>query len=232
MMLEIMGREENVMLFKSNDKLVMIGDSITDVERKRPHGEGRNDAYGKGYVSAVNALITTMYPELSVRIINMGISGNTVRNLQERWQTDVAELQPDWVSILIGINDVWRQYDQPLIKESHVYIEEYRQGLEELVTSTLPSVKGMILMAPFYLEPNTKDPMRQTMDQYGQVVKEIAEKYGTVFVDTQAAFQGLLEHIYPATLAWDRVHPNLTGHMAIARAFLNAVGFSWEGAQR
>ncbi|OXM87426.1 SGNH/GDSL hydrolase family protein [Paenibacillus rigui] len=218
------------MIFGHHEKLVMIGDSITDVERKRPHGEGRNDAHGKGYVSAVNALINTMYPELHLRIVNMGISGNTVRNLQERWQTDVLDLEPDWVSILIGINDVWRQYDQPTITESHVYIEEYRQGLEALVESTLPSVKGIILMAPFYIEPNPQDSMRRTMDEYGQVVKEIAEKYNTLFVDTQAAFEGLLEHIYPATLAWDRVHPNLTGHMAIARAFLNATGFSWDGS--
>ncbi|MFH5182647.1 SGNH/GDSL hydrolase family protein [Paenibacillus sp. TAB 01] len=219
------------MIFGHNEKLVMIGDSITDVERKRPHGEGRNDAHGKGYVSAVNALITTMYPELHLRIVNMGISGNTVRNLKERWQTDVLDLEPDWVSILIGINDVWRQYDQPTITESHVYIEEYRKELEALVASTLPSVKGIILMTPFYIEPNPEDPMRQTMDQYGQVVKEVAEKYNTIFVDTQAAFAGLLEHIYPATLAWDRVHPNLTGHMAIARAFLNATGFSWDGSK-
>jgi lysophospholipase L1-like esterase len=132
--------------------------------------------------------------------------------------------------VLIGINDVWRQYDQPMITESHVYIEEYRQGLEQLVSSTLPSVKGMILMTPFYIEPNKDDAMRRTMDQYGQVVKEVAEKHGTLFVDMQAALEPALAHIYPATLAWDRVHPNLTGHMLLARAFLNAIGFSWDGA--
>ncbi|TVY07084.1 SGNH/GDSL hydrolase family protein [Paenibacillus cremeus] len=215
------------MIFGQNDKLVMIGDSITDTERKRPHGEGRNDSYGKGYVSVVNSLIQTVYPELALRIINMGISGNTVRNLQERWQTDVLDLKPDWVSILIGINDVWRQYDQPLITESHVYIDEYRSTLEELIQSTLPSVKGIILMTPFYIEPNQADAMRSTMDQYGKVVKELAETYGTKFVDTQAAFTPVLEHIYPAALAWDRVHPSLIGHSTIARAFLRAVGFDW-----
>ncbi|SFL34207.1 Lysophospholipase L1 [Paenibacillus sp. 1_12] len=215
------------MIFNKNEKLVMIGDSITDVERKRPHGEGRNDSTGKGYVSAVNALFHSVYPELSLRVINMGISGNTVRSLKERWQTDVLDLEPDWVSIMIGINDVWRQYDQPTIKESHVYIDEYRATLDELVKQTLPSVKGIILMTPFYLEPNANDPMRKSMDEYGRVVKEIAEKNNTHFIDIQAAFQPVLEHIYPAALAWDRVHPNLVGHMAIARAFLQEVGFDW-----
>ncbi|NHN31027.1 SGNH/GDSL hydrolase family protein [Paenibacillus agricola] len=215
------------MIFNQNEKLVMIGDSITDTERKRPHGEGRNDSTGKGYVSVVHALFHTVYPELKLRVINMGTSGNNVRNLKERWQTDVTDLQPDWVSILIGINDVWRQYDQPTIPESHVYIEEYRQTLDELVKLTLPSVKGVFLMTPFYLEPNEHDPMRQTMDAYGKVVKEIAEANQTYFIDIQAAFQPILEHIYPATLAWDRVHPNLVGHMAIARAFVKAAGFDW-----
>jgi lysophospholipase L1-like esterase len=49
-----------------------------------------------------------------------------------------------------------------------------------------------------------------------------------VLVDTQAAFDAALEHEYPASLAWDRVHPNAVGHMVLARAFLNAVGFEWK----
>jgi lysophospholipase L1-like esterase len=215
------------MIFQKNDKIVLIGDSITDCERKRPYGEGRNDATGKGYVTALSALLGSTYPELNLRIINMGISGNTVRNLKDRWQTDVIDLKPDWVSVMIGINDVWRQYDTPTITESHVPIDEYRETLDELVRTTLPKVKGMILMTPFYIEPSVSDAMRCKMDQYGQVVKEIAEKYGTLFVDIQAAFEPVLEHIYPAALAWDRVHPNMTGHMTIARAFLKAVGYEW-----
>lgn len=215
------------MIFGHNEKLVMIGDSITDTERKRPYGEGRNDSIGKGYVSVVYSLLHTVYPELSLRIINMGISGNTVRDLKARWQTDVMDLQPDWVSIMIGINDVWRQYDQPTIKESHVYLEEYRSTLDELIQSTLPSVKGIILMTPFYLEPNKSDAMRQTMDRYGRAVKELAEKHGTLIVDTQAALDVILEHIYPAALAWDRVHPNMIGHATLARAFLRTAGFDW-----
>jgi len=215
------------MIFGPNDKLVLIGDSITDTDRKRPYGEGRNDATGKGYVTAVNALIQAVYPELSLRLINMGISGNTVRNLKERWQTDVVDLKPDWVSIMIGINDVWRQYDQPVITESHVYLEEYKSTLDELVKATQPLVKGIILMTPFYIEPNADDPMRKTMDEYGRAVKEIAAANGTRLVDIQAAFQPVLEHTYPAQLAWDRVHPNMTGHMVIARAFLKEAGFDW-----
>jgi len=209
----------------------MIGDSITDCGRKKPEGEGRNDALGNGYVSLVDAFLQSTYPELGIRVVNMGISGNTVRNLKERWQTDVLEHKPDWLSIMIGINDVWRQYDVPQIVERHVYIEEYEQTLRELVELTKPTLKGLVLMTPYYIEPNEKDGMRAAMDQYGAVVQRIAQQYGAIFVDTQKAFASVLEHIYPATLAWDRVHPNMAGHMTLAKSFLNAIGFNWNGAE-
>jgi lysophospholipase L1-like esterase len=217
------------MLLTQKDKLVMIGDSITDCGRKKPEGEGRDNSLGNGYVALVDAFLQSVYPQLGIRVINMGVSGHTVRDLKERWQSDVLDLKPDWLSIMIGINDVWRQFDLPQVMERHVYLEEYEQTLRELVERTKPSLKGLILMAPFYIEPNKSDAMRAAMDKYGAVVKKIAEEHNAIFIDTQKAFEPVLQHKYPASLAWDRVHPNMTGHMAIARAFLNAVEFSWTG---
>lgn len=217
------------MRLAQHDKLVMIGDSITDCGRSRPIGEGLGAALGNGYVSIAAGLLQSVYPELAVRVVNVGTSGHTVRDLAARWQTDVLDLSPDWVSIMIGTNDVWRQYDQPYIKESHVYADEYEETLSELVEKTLTHVKGIVLMTPFYLEPNRSDAMRSTMDLYGGIVKRVAENHGTLFVDTQAAFDRVLAHIYPATIAWDRVHPSTTGHITLAKAFLDALGFSWQG---
>ncbi|MFC4778045.1 SGNH/GDSL hydrolase family protein [Paenibacillus sp. GCM10023252] len=210
-------------------KLVMIGDSITDCGRKQPIGEGLFDAHGRGYVALVQALLTAAYPELGIRVVNMGCSGHTVRDLKGRWESDVIALQPDWLSIMIGTNDVWRQYDQPHMPESHVYLEEYEQTLDELITNTKRDVKvkGLVLMTPFYLEPNRTDQMRSTMDQYGDAVRRLAIKHETLFVDTQAAFDRVLEHIYPATLAWDRVHPSAAGHAVLARALLHAVEYDY-----
>ncbi|KDE47538.1 hypothetical protein DI43_08980 [Geobacillus sp. CAMR12739] len=62
---------------------------------------------------------------------------------------------------MIGINDVWRQYDLPFMKEKHVYLDEYEATLRSLVLETKPLVKGIILMTPFYIEGNEQDPMRQ-----------------------------------------------------------------------
>ena len=157
----------------------------------------------------------------------MGCSGNTVRDLQARWQTDVLDLQPDWLSVMIGINDVWRRFDSPWQSEWHVPLAEYAQTLETLVASTRPQVKGMVLLTPYMVEPNRADPMRSMMDEYGAVVQQIAARHDAICVDTQAAFDLVLAQLHPMALAWDRIHPTLTGHMVLARAFLGAVGYEW-----
>ena len=152
------------MLFEAHDTVLFIGDSISDYERARPVGEGLFNAWGRSYVACAGALLGCMYPELGLRVVNMGISGNQVRDLEARWQTDVIDRKPDWVSVLIGINDVWRQFDSPYIPETHVSPEQFEETYERLIKRTLPLVKGMILMTPDYMEPKRGDAMRARMD--------------------------------------------------------------------
>ena len=82
----------------------------------------------------------------------------------------------------------------------------------------------MILMTPYFMEPNRADPMRARMDAYGEIVRRLAQRHGLVFVDLQSAWDALFVHMHPCAIAWDRIHPNQTGHMYIARQFLKAVG--------
>lgn len=212
------------MLFEEGQKILFIGDSISDYNRQRPVGEGLNDAWGHSYVANAASLLSCMYPELQLRLVNMGIGGNQVRDLDARWQRDVMDLLPDWVSVLIGINDVWRQFDAPLQPEKHVPLYEFEETYEKLILQTLPHVKGMILMSPYYMEPNKLDSMRARMDEYGEVVRRLAEKYNLVFVDLQEGWDKLFEHMHPCNIAWDRIHPNQVGCMYIAKQFLKAVG--------
>lgn len=216
------------MLLGLATKLVMVGDSITDAGRTFPRADG--SGLGSGYVTMVNDLLAVGYPERRIRVVNAGISGNTVRDLDRRWQPDVLDQEPDWVSVMIGINDVWRQFDRPKHPEEHVGPEEYEATLARLVERTLPSVEGMVLLTPFFIESHRSDEMRVRMDTYGAIVRGIARANGTVFVDTQAAFDRLLEHDHPTGIAWDRVHPGGAGHLAIAHAFLDAIGYRWPSA--
>ena len=95
------------MKIHSNSALLMIGDSITDCGRVRPVVDGD---LGNGYVGLIHAMLSAT-------------SGNTVRDLAACRQSDVLDLKPDWVSIMIGINDVWRQFDAPLQPEWHVPLD-------------------------------------------------------------------------------------------------------------
>jgi lysophospholipase L1-like esterase len=209
-----------------HSKFIFIGDSITDAGRD-PSGEATpwgQPGTGRGYVSLIEAWLGATRPADQIRVINRGTSGHTVRDLAARWQTDVLDQRPDWLAVVIGINDVWRQFDTPLRTDLQVPLEEYTRVLTALVEKTRPLVKGLILATPYVIESNRADPMRRRMDEYGAVVRDLAVRNNAVFIDTQAAFDAVLVHTHPMTLAWDRIHPNTTGHMILARAFLAALG--------
>ena len=94
------------MIFENYDRIVFAGDSVTDMSSANPVGEGLFENVGRGYVRIIENMLNTWYPETMVRVTNSGISGNTSRDLLARFQRDVVDLKPDWVSICIGINDV------------------------------------------------------------------------------------------------------------------------------
>jgi lysophospholipase L1-like esterase len=216
------------MKLQPKSKLLFIGDSITDCGRtKNGPSEGLFDPMGRGYVTFVDSLLGAVYPELAIRCVNVGLSGNTVRDLAGRWQTDVLDLKPDWLSVMIGTNDIWRQFDVPKMTENHVLPEEYEKTYDKLLSRTRENLKGLVLMTPFVVEANPADAMRQRMLEYGAIVKNLAERYDAVFVDTQAAFDRALKHNHATSIAWDRIHVNQTGHMILAKAFLDGIGFEW-----
>ena len=112
------------MIFEHMDRIVFAGDSVTDMESAQPVGEGLFENVGKSYVRIVENMLAAFYPEIYLRVTNSGISGNTSRDLLQRFDRDVVSLKPDWVSICIGINDVWRQFDSPAIPDEQVSPEE------------------------------------------------------------------------------------------------------------
>jgi lysophospholipase L1-like esterase len=84
-------------------------------------------------------------------------------------------------------------------------------------------------MTLFFIEPLKADAMRARMDSYGEVITRLAQKHDAILVDTQAAFDAFLVGHHSAEIAWDRIHPNHIGHMILARAFLDGIGFDWAG---
>jgi len=207
------------MMFEKGQKIVFIGDSITDC--------GRRDAeapYGNGYVSIVRSLVTARYPALSLRWENRGVGGDTVRHLDARWNQDVIAERPDWLSVKIGINDVWRAFGTNA--HEAVPIDEYELTYRRLLRRAVDGTGCRLILAePYIIEPDRADPMRMQMEAFGQITRKLAGEFGAVNVRTQEAFDTVLATTSPHDWADDRVHPKQPGHAVIAIAFLKALGF-------
>lgn len=207
------------MIFRSGQRIVFVGDSITDRGRRE-----RVVPYGDGYVSLLRSFIIASHPELDLTWFNRGIAGDTVRFLQARWEQDVLELQPDWLSVFIGINDVWHGLrDRP---QDAVPIDEFEATLRDLLRRAV-DVTGcrLVLAEPYVVEPDRDDQQRALTDQYGLVVRKLADEFGAVNVRTQEAFDRVLVSTKPQDWSHDRIHVNLPGHAVIAQAFLDAFGW-------
>ena len=215
------------MIFENMDRIVFAGDSVTDMGSVSPVGEGLFDNVGRSYVRVVENLLAVFYPEIHVRVTNSGISGNTSRDLLQRYDRDVVELKPDWVSICIGINDVWRQFDTPAILDSHVLPDEYENNVETMILKVKNNVKGVFILSPYIIEPNTEDLMRKRIDEYVAICSRLAKKHDCVFVDFQEMYAKYCQFRHSSYIAWDRIHPNQIGATLMAREFLKYCDFDY-----
>lgn len=216
------------MILENMDRIVFAGDSVTDMGSVNPVGEGLFDNVGRSYVRIIENMLAVYYPEIKVRVTNSGISGNTSRDLLARFDRDVVELNPDWVSICIGINDVWRQFDSPAITDSHVLPDEYEKNVENMIMRVKDKVKGIFILSPYIIEPNKEDWMRKRMDEYVEISKKLADKHQCVFVDFQKMYEDYCRIRHSAYIAWDRIHPNQIGATLMAREFLKKCDFDYE----
>lgn len=215
------------MLFDEGTHLVMVGDSVTEHSYSLAAGEGEDYEIGKGYPSIVKSMLMCRYPDLNIRVSNMGLSCSSTLDLKERWQKDVINLKPDYISICIGINDVLNFFIRPRVSEQIVNIDLYIQILEELVVSTMPLVKNIIMITPYYLSTNRQDAMRKRMDKYSDACRNIAAKYELILFDLQAAYDRLLTHLNYKVISQDKIHPNDIGTMFMAIEFLKKIDFDF-----
>lgn len=216
------------MIFDNMDRIVFAGDSVTDMGSAQPVGEGLFDNLGKSYVRVIDNMLAAYYPEVFLRVTNSGISGNTSRDLIARFDRDVVDLKPDWVSICIGINDVWRQFDSPALTDLCVLPDEYEKNVENMILKVKGKVKGIFVLSPYIIEPNTEDMMRKRMDEYVNICKGLADKHKCIFVNFQEMYSKYCKIRHSSYIAWDRIHPNQIGATLMAREFLKKCKFKYE----
>ncbi|MCA0150386.1 SGNH/GDSL hydrolase family protein [Rossellomorea vietnamensis] len=205
------------MLFETGDRVIFIGDSITDSGRRQD-----SEGIGDGYVRMIRDYLHENASQFKLEIINKGISGNRVSDLASRWEEDVLELQPDWVSVSIGINDVWRQLDRPSIEQ--IYPKQFEEIYMKLLTQLKEKTKAkIILMEPTIIEEEEKSEGNHMLIPYVEAVRRLAESFNAILVSTNKVF---LEHLHnhpDVILTKDGVHMNDSGNKLMVETWLNAI---------
>lgn len=194
-------------------RVLFQGDSITDC--------GRGEGLGTGYPNLVAAALGYELPN-EYEFINRGISGNRVVDLLARWKRDCLNLKPDFISILIGVNDVWHELDWNNGVSAERYEQVYRMLLDD-IKNVLPDTRVMLLTP--YLTHGTRadenwEYFSTEVAKRREVVLKLAAEYGLPAVNLQEKFDEVCESTAPALWTFEGVHPTATGHELIKRAWL------------
>lgn len=209
-------------VLRPKNTVVLIGDSITDGGRARK-GRDYNHTMGQGYAFILAATLGDQLAERDLTFINRGISGDTIPDLQARWKVDVLDLKPDFLSILIGVNDTFTP------KGTGETVEQYEQGYDKLLGDTLAALPGVkiVLGQPFLL------PVGRFKDNYATsfaklkerqaVVDRLAAKYRLPVIRYQETFDAASRRAPADHWLWDGIHPHYAGHGLMAREWMKTV---------
>lgn len=206
--------------FKQGATVLFQGDSITDTNRSR---EDLNDL-GGGYPAVVEKLYCALHPGQNIRFVNRGVGGDTCAMLLARYDEDILAVKPDFISILIGINDTWRRYDSNRETTAETYFQNYETLLKK-IKADLPDCKIMMI-EPFLLPTDpAKDCFREDLNPKIDRARVLAQRYADFYVPMDGLFfAALTEGTDSAQLSFDGVHPGEQGHALIAYHYLKTIG--------
>ena len=199
-------------------KIVFQGDSVTDAGRDK-----RNYHHmGNGYAKFASALIAEAHPDVDFEFINFGISGNRTSELFDRFYKDCLEFQPDVVSILIGVNDVWHRHNILNIATTDEQTKlNYTCILERIKRESNAKI---LMMTPYLLDHPDVQHMRSEVDAINVFIKELAAKYADAFVPLDELFdEAMKTQPQPLYYSADGVHPNENGAKFIAKHYAEAM---------
>ncbi len=211
---------ERFPVLRRNATVLFVGDSITDGGRART-GNDYNHTMGQSYAFVIAARLGDELAERNLTFLNRGISGNTVADLQQRWQADVLGSKPEVITILVGINDtLWPRGES---------LARFETGYDHLLQETiaaLPSVT-IILGEPFILPVGRQEAnyaaTRAEVQKRQQVIARLAAKYHLPLIRYQDIFDQATERAPADHWSWDGVHPHYAGHGLMADAWIRTI---------
>ena len=203
--------------------ILFQGDSITDGARMKDCDWDLNHQMGHGYAYIINSTLGSEYPEKDLKFVNKGISGNRVGDLYARWIEDALNINPDILSILVGINDCEQLRFYGKGSDAVRFERTYRLLLDEAKENN-PDVK-FVLMEPFALpvgddRRDSYPELSKMLKCYQDATKRVARDYGAIFIPLQSVFDELSEKYSPEYWSWDGIHPTVCGHGIIAKEWM------------
>ncbi len=199
-------------LVGESQTLVCLGDSIT-----------QNSV---GYCSMLAALIAASYPERSIKVVNAGIGGNKIGDMLARVERDVLKHKPDWVTVNVGINDVWHGLGP---NGKGTSLANYKTGLAQLLDILLGAGAQVVLLPPTVIEENLASVGNLVLMDYRAAMRAIANEKNLRVAPTDIDIDAALKSSNPqgrgTTLTTDGVHMAPAGDAVMACAVLKALQF-------
>ncbi len=193
------------------------GDSITDCCRST---SGLDDM-GFGYAYMASSSMSARYPGLNLTFINRGVSGNCIHDLVNRWERDCLVLQPDVVSILVGINDTWQAHEGLIADDSQLFVDRYREILQKTKEACNPQ---FILCEPFLLHVSEEiGALRESLNRKISGIGKLTEEFNAEYVPFDLMFSKASEKTDPSYWAPDGVHPTPAGHALMAEQWIKSL---------
>lgn len=200
------------MQINKNSRILFTGDSITDCGRDR---EDFNSL--SAYSKMINDYITIFNPELNCTVMNRGISGFTTTDLKGAISKDLEDTKPDIVSILIGINDVWRKYDSNKITT----LQQFENNLTYIINLTKKYTKKIIILEPFIIPSDiNKEIFREDLDPKINLLRKLAKQENLEYIALDGIFAELSIFNYPKLYSADGIHPLTEGYKIIAKEWI------------
>lgn len=195
---------------KPGDKIVAIGDSITN--------QG-------GYLRDIDAVLAQQYPDLKIpAVVNKGIGGQKAEDLIQRFERDVIQEKPAFVTISIGINDVWHRLGKP---HDEKVLAAYKENVGKMVDLAQGAGIQVILLTPTLIEENADSEGNKRLLLYVEAEKQIAAEKKCQLVDLHALFLAALPQKPADQKTWltgDGVHMKPMGDAIMAAGVLRALG--------
>jgi len=214
------------LLLKDQQLLITMGNSITELGEKPD-----------GYVSIMRKVLDTLYPEKTIYIVNVGISGHKSTDMNDRFERDVLQYKPDWLTISVGVNDVWHEFIGKRRNRTDIKgvpLPLFKEKVAGMVKRAQSAGTNVALFTATVIKEDLSSPENRKLAEYNNALRKIAAKYKCLLIDMDEASRNVLKPKQSkdmsdrGVLTYDGVHMLPSGNWLMAETALKAFGVSGE----